>query len=1119
MNRQPNRLHHWKGVLLILLILFGQVNFGFGQSTLEKFGKNRVQYKRFYWRSLSTVNFDVYHYDNGARLANFATRFLELEFDKITEVLGYTPYLKTKIFIYNSISDLQQSNVGIDDDNVITGGQTDFFKSQVEIPYTGSEVDFKMELRRGIALMLIREMMFGGSLKDMLQSSYLGKFSEWFLLGAAAYVADGWSQEMDDHVRDLFSRRRVKKPNLLSGDDAILVGQSIWNYIAQEYGATNISNILNLARIIRNERNAIGSSLGIRYKSFLKRWENYYQQMADETKENTEDMVYDFKLRRSNRRKFIFNEFKVNPDGTRIAYSENRNGKYCVVVQNLQKRKKKRIIRTGYKAINQRYDEDIPLLSWRDNNNLGVMLVKKGEVRLITYNMKKKKSYQRTWFYFNHVSSFDFSDDGNYILLSADRKGQSNFKTGQNDIFLFDIEKTNLEQLTDDWYDDLNPVFAPNSVNAFTFSSNRINDTLSTTLVTDRGNYNVEFNNFDIFYYNARTSKTRVQRLTNSLGKDTRPRFLDPNTIIYLNDEKGINQLHKVDIKTGRSQQLTNANQNVRRFEVNPSDNGLAYLMIKKERLYPFYKQDFDFEQRFTTNYLTPRILLTSEGTPERKNPIPENFEPAETIKQDPKEEAEPYAEDEIDTDNYVFEKDILEEKQSTIDETQQEMLARAKKDNINIRGPYDYETRFRTENVVTSIQIDPLRGWGVLLNLTTSDLLENHKIRGGFFLITDLRSSDFFAEYQYYAPRLDYKIRYDRKGINFGDDVLFTQTHSWNKVTGTISYPINNLSRISISPFYLNTISSLAGLADNTLLPNNPLPVGTTVSFISTPTNVYHYVGYRAEYVYDNTVLNGQNMISGTRAKIAYENYVGVFISDHLRDVGLSPNDKSFSKISVDVRNYMKIHKDLIFASRVAYGRFAGNSRKNFSIGGMDNWLFNQRDNGGGDVNPIETSFNGITGIANGDEAILFGNEDLLFNEFATNLRGFDYNRLSGENFILANLEIRFPIVKYLFGKRISSNFLKNLQLVGFYDIGTAWTDTNPFRRNERFDTRFVGDQNSPFFAEVNDFTNPWLAGYGAGLRTVLLGYYLKVDMAWAIEDFQIADRPRFYFTFGYDF
>lgn len=1087
-----------KIILGLCFMLFLTSSHTFAQNTQEKFGKNRIQYKKFTWRNLSTFNFDIYYYDNGSRLANFATRYLESEFDEITDILGYTPYFKAKIFIYNSITDLQQSNVGIDDDNVITGGQTDFFKSQVEIPYTGNEVDFKIELRKGIALMLIREMMFGGSLKDMLQSSYLGKFSEWFLLGAAAYVAEGWSEEMDDHLRDLLNNRKLKKPNLLSGDDAVLVGQSIWNFIAEEYGAANISNILNLARIIRNERNSIGSSLGIRYKSFLDRWEEYYRIMGQEVLANTEDAAYDFKLRKRNRKGFEFNELKISPDGTKIAYSENFNGKYCVIVQNLLTKKRRVLLRYGYKAINQRYDDNIPLLAWRDNNNLGIMLAKKGETKLSVYNLKKKKSYERIWYFFNHVSGFDFSDDGNRIILSADRTGQVNFKTGQNDVFVFDLETTTLEQVTDDWFDDLDPEFLPNSNLAFTFSSNRTDDTLRSTLLTDRGNFNLELNNYDIFIYNPLLSSTRVQRLTDSPAKDLKPRVYDNNTILYLNQEQGISQLHKVDIKTGKNQALSNYNQSMRRFDMNRIENGLAFLMLKKGRLFPYYDKDFNLNNNATTNFITGRMKILGGRNPESRvitpRKTPENFTDSSEVV--PPSNQQDYQEDEIDTDNYEFDQDIVQEKQSGLDKAREEMqdiVDQTAEEKVKVVGPYDYEPRFRTENVVTSVQIDPLRGWGFLMNLTTSDLLENHKIRGGFFLVTDLKSSDFFAEYQYYGHRLDYKLRFDRKTIFLNNSDL-TQRYTQNKASTTISYPIRNTSRISITPFYTSTLWTSLDLG-----------------FIPLRNHRIHYAGARVEYVYDNTILNGQNMIAGTRIKIAYENYQSVVFNKGFKDqiadrIGIKADDLSFDKLSVDIRNYTKIHRDLIFAVRIAYGRFGGNAPKNFLLGGMDNWLFNQTDDGGGDVNPLATAFNQ-------------DNSDLLFTEFVTNLRGFNYNKIAGENFFLANLELRFPIIKYLFGKRVNSNFLKNLQLVGFYDVGSAWTGISPFNRENSINTRNIFQPGAPFTATVNDFKNPWLAGYGAGLRTVLLGYYLKLDVAWGIEDFIVADKPKFYLTFGYDF
>jgi hypothetical protein len=101
--------------------------------------------------------------------------------------------------------------------------------------------------------------------------------------GIAAYIAEGWSPELDDYMRDAIVHRQMKKPSLLTGPEATLVGQSIWNYIAERYGKDNISNILNLTRIIRTEQTSVASTLGISFTRFLKDWRDFYTNMATTT--------------------------------------------------------------------------------------------------------------------------------------------------------------------------------------------------------------------------------------------------------------------------------------------------------------------------------------------------------------------------------------------------------------------------------------------------------------------------------------------------------------------------------------------------------------------------------------------------------------------------------------------------------------------------------------------------------------------------------------------------------------------------------------------------------------------------------------------------------------------
>lgn len=1073
-------------LITLFSLCYGLLSNTQAQNSKVTFGKNRVQYKSFNWRVLSTTNFDVYYYDNGARMANFASLFLEDQFDRITDLLGYTPYAKTKIFVYNSITDLQQSNVGLDKDFVGNGGKTNFFKAQVEVPYTGNETKFKRELKLGVSQMFINEMMFGGSLKDMLQSSYIGNFPEWFLEGAAAYVAEGWNHDMDNYMRDLFTHRKRRNPNITSGQEAIYVGQSVWNFIAEKYSKTNISNILNLARIIRNEKNSISSSLGIRYRQFLRSWRNYYRDIAKVAQESTDEPVKDFSARRRNPKGYLYNQLKISPDGKYLAYSENINGKFCVAVKNLETQKRRIIYKGGYHAIYQRFDYNIPLIEWQDESRLAIIYTHKGETKLTVYDANnKKRTFERVWFFFNHITSFDISRDGKWLVLSADRKNDVKIKAGQNDLYLFDIENSILKKLTDDWFDDMNPVFMGRSHKKILFSSNRTTDSLKRVTARQTGNFDVNNENFDIFIYDPDKTKKAVQRVTYTPDKEVAPVLLSRNTLLYLNDETGIFQLYKHNLSTGKVTQLTNYRQSFEAFDANNFTKGLTFLMLKKGKYYVNYKKQFDFSQTPGNIYQTLRKEMLNKRysqnniTKKTKFPvtnIPDNK--PDSVK------SNGYAKDEINTDDYQFDPEVISEiqkKAGIIDKIVSSVrdTSAKKQKKVKVKGPYDYTPRFRTENVTSTVEIDPLRGWGVVLNISMSDMLENHKINGGLLFITDLRSSTFFGEYQYLGSRLDYKFRYEKANIFLNREPVL-QRYTKNTLEATVAYPFTNLSRVSVTPFY--AVTQFTNLRPQ-------------ANALAQPEVNVNYGGIRMEYVFDNTISRGLNILVGTRIKAKFENYFGL---------GAAP--ESFNQFTVEFRKYMQIHRDLIFATRISYGQFGGNNPKRYLLGGMDNWIFNQTDNGG-DNDPLA--------VASSDQ----NNSNLLFLQFVTSMRGFNYNKLSGTNYMLGNFELRLPIVKYLFGKRITSNFFKNLQFVGFFDVGSAWTGPSPLNEENSLNTRTVGAPQNPFQAVVTDFKDPFISSYGLGVRTMLLGYYAKLDVAWGIENSIVAEKPKFYVTFGNDF
>jgi hypothetical protein len=434
----------FRSVFLFLFLLTAGVVFA--QSPRTQYGKNRVQYKRFNWRYYSTENFDIYFYDGGEKNAKLALEFLEEEFEEITETIGYPPFNKTKIFLYNSIADQQQSNINLNAEIAEESGQTNFIKSQIEISFPGSFTAFREELVLKVSEMLINEMMFGGSLAELLQSTYLFNLPEWFTAGASQYIAKGWSVDLDDYMRDLLSGQRVNKLARFEGKDAELIGYSIWNYIAERYGRSYIANILNLTRITRNEEGGIANSIGVPFRQFLLDWQEYYANMQEPIAEGYIPHETKDRFRKINRKNWLYNHVRISPNGDLVAYSENYKGRYRVVVREIATGKEDVVLRGGYKVINQEIDPDIPLISWRDNSTLGIITNKYGKNFLWLYETTSKSKLRKDLSRFSHIKDFDFSSNGSLVVFSGDIYGQ-------NDLFIMSIRRNAIKRITDDLYD------------------------------------------------------------------------------------------------------------------------------------------------------------------------------------------------------------------------------------------------------------------------------------------------------------------------------------------------------------------------------------------------------------------------------------------------------------------------------------------------------------------------------------------------------------------------------------------------------------------------------------------------------------------------------------------
>ncbi len=1079
---------------IYLFLFFLSFSTVYGQQTLEKFGRNRIQYEQFDWRFLSSDNFDVYYYRGSETIAKESIEYLEKEFDRITDLIGFPPYSKTKIFLYNSISDLQQSNVGVNKGTFTPGGETQFVKSYIEVANPGNTAALKEELIHKVSELMVNEMLFGGNLKDMFQSGILLNLPEWFIKGASLYVSKGWSMEMDDFARELVNKKKAKKLNRLTGHEAALAGQSVWNYIAQKYGSSNISNILNYTRIIRNEEKSIAITLGVSFDQLIYEWQNYYIDISRQVDEsyvvpNKENRLID----RKNKKKLVYNNLKFSPDGLKVAYTLNNNGRASVIIRNIETGKEQTVISSGYKVINQEVDNELPLIDWSDEKTLGIIYAKRGKLIFLLYDTENGSKLPRNLDKLDQVKSMDFSDNGRLLIVSALVKGN-------NDLYLLSTRRDRTRRITDDLFDDTDASFVPGT-NTIVFSSNRISD----TLVAKQKDIDLIKGNFNLFFYNLDTTKNVLKRVTNTISKDTKPFAMNRDKIFYLSDQKGVNNIFSYTISSGIYTQVTNYSQSIKNYDIDFGNSKLAFVAAEKGRDHIYYEPTFNYNQQIFTP-LTPRQQIIQAKAFRTRNA--EKKTSGLTIKEvveqrlaDKKKQQEAAAKDTlqtedgvIDTDNYQFQTEEEEEEKEEIintDDYKFDTESVKKEENSfltqyrqlrkrsKVAGPFPYETRFSADNLVTSFVIDPLRGFGILLQSEMTDMLENHKFLGGVMATTDLRSGDVYVEYQYLKTLIDYNIRFDRNVIYWENETA-VQQYSKNTFEIGAALPINTKTRFAVKPFY--TITRFENLVPGVGPGGAPL-------FADIETD--QFVGAKVEFVYDNSVINGMNIISGSRAKVSLKHYEGIV-----------DKDNSFSNFKVDLRHYQTIHREIVLATRVFYGSFFGRDPKQYLLGGMDNWLFND-ENEEGAGNPLAT-----TGETN--------NSDLLFVEYATNLRGFDYAELFGNNTLLFNAELRIPLIRYLQSGPISSNFFRNLQFTGFFDIGSAWTGKSPFNKDNRISNVVIESGN--FEIDLKNFRNPWLYSYGAGFRTMLLGYYTKFDVAWPVENFNVGS-PVLHLTLGYDF
>ena len=1121
-------------IFLALLFISTAVS---GQVNSVEFGKNRVQYKKFTWRYYQTRNFNTYFSQGGLALGKFVAQVAEEELPQLEEFVEYGMQRRANIIVYNSFTDMKQSNIGIGIEWQNTGGVTKLVNNKMVLYHNGDLNNLRMQVRQGIAKVLVENLLFGDDLGEFAGNQALLDLPKWLTDGYIAFAADNWNAKLDDQL----------KSELLSGDyknfyqfafkQPELAGHAFWHYIADNYRRDNVTYFLYLSRIYKSLNSASIKVTKKKFKALLQEFmdkeaDKYQKDLRGRRNQPKGSVVAIEELKRGE----DYYRFQANPIPRNNTYAmvKYKKGLYCILLEDLSE-KRKILLKSGIRNNEAELNPNFPILAWDPKGSkLLVVYPEEGKIRMFIYDVVTKlKLNKQEISDFQMIQDAKFMLDNNTLVMSAVRNGQS-------DIYVYKIKEQTFQQITNDPYSDIDPSFVafPNK-SGIIFSSNRPSADASKadTVLPSRNNFNI----FLVDNWNKSEFK-QISQLSKLKYSDARyPLQYNVNHFTFVSAENGIGNRYAGFFNTRRAgldtifiigdEVLRNPapadlDSTLKAWDKTEPDS-VGYISITTDSAYVFpitnYQSGLQETRGAGDNNQVSEVrregnlkflykLRINEDVLKRRNI---NARPTEYIKKVQDQERAAKGEsvfyDKQGKQQKVFATtDTTKDKDVFVSEFENEGKDSTGKPILVVKEPvresalssakvYDYRYRFSSEYIVSGFnnqvlvnRFQPYAGgagpiflsnadiFNGIIRMGTSELMEDLKFTGGFRIATNLQDVDYLVQFQNLKRRLDWGLTYFRTTTT--DFPIYNPSDQ--PIKSALSNKLySNLYQVNFA-WPLDEVRSFRATLGYR---NDRVVIKTNANYppaLQVPDTILNYGLVRFEWVNDNTTNPALNIWNGLRYKLWV-------------DVNGKLNDKNTSgrytfNVGGDLRYYYPIYRNFIWAGRAAFDASWGTQKIIYYLGGVDGWI-SPKFNSANRPDPDAT---------------------YAFQSLALNMRGFKQNVANGNNAMVLNSEFRLPVFTTFFNRPVNNALMRNFELIQFTDLGTAWN--GQFRGIKRPEVNY-GNPPVQVLIKTGGI-GPFVGGYGFGARSTLLGYFLRVDASWTMNGL-FQGKPFWYFAMGLDF
>ena len=545
-------------VRLILLSLF--VLSIAGTADAQYFGRNKVQWENFDFKTLRTEHFDIYYYEQEADVVEDVGRMAERWYERLSRVFNHS-FKRKPIVLYANPADFHQTTTTGGPLGEGTGGFTDAFMNRVVLPLTGDYAQNDHVL--GHEIVHVFQYDIAASAAQSRRRFQLEMLPLWLVEGMAEYLSKGRVDPLTAMwVRDAAIHDRLPNLRELTTDPRYFpyrYGQALMAYIGGRFGDEAVVRYFMAAGMVGIEQ-AFDRSIGISAEQLFRDWRESARELYNpivQARARTIGSPLIGKLpevpqpraegERRKRRRRGQTELNVgpalSPDGRYLAFLSARE--LFSIDLFLADARTGKVLRRLVSSERDQHFESLRFIesagAWSpDNRRLAFVTFARGDNFLSLVDVETRQTEHIRVPGVEAIINVGWAPDGRSVVIG----GQA---TGVSDLFLYNLDTKQVRRLMSDRYADLQPVFSPDG-RTIAFMTDRSSETNFETL---------NFGEKRIATIDIDTGRITVLPLF-ARGKQMNPQWAaDGRSIFFIADPEGIPDVYRYYLDGGRIERIT----------------------------------------------------------------------------------------------------------------------------------------------------------------------------------------------------------------------------------------------------------------------------------------------------------------------------------------------------------------------------------------------------------------------------------------------------------------------------------------------------------------------------------------------------------------------------------